>query len=223
MQNEEALLAATKENIYSFLASIFLQEPDSLSWPDQAQTLSKILQELGHGPLNYGEVIPEQLSIHVENLRQEFYDCFFVPMSGRYVPPYESALLNYQPGKAKPYGSLSSPESHHVAKCYATTGFVPNQLNVFTPLKELPFPDHAGFELAFMAMLARAEKESWNDGHPEQAVRWKDWSSRFLQEHLINWWPNFTQALEAMAPGYYAQVAKVVHLWLMSELEILSN
>jgi len=223
MDNEEAFLALTKENIYSFMACIFLREPDPVTWPEQSQALYDILREMGQNPERFGEIIPEQLNIHVENLRQEYFDCFFVPMSGKYVPPYESVLLNYKPEKTRPYGTLNSPEAHHVAQCYKATGFTPKKLDMFAPLKEIQFPDHAGFELAFMAMISRAEKEAWENQNHEEAVSWKEWGSRFLREHLVTWWPNFTLALEKMAPGYYAQVAKAVNIWILSELEESRN
>lgn len=223
MDHEEAFISFTKENIYSLMAGIFLREPDPVTWSEQSQALYRILREIGKNPEDFGKIIPEQLNIHVENLRQEYFDCFFVPMSSKYVPPYESALLNYQPEKSRPYGTLNSPEAHHVAQCYKATGFTPKKLDMFVPLKEIQFLDHAGFELAYMAMISRAEKEAWENGDLEEAAAWKEWGLRFLREHLVMWWPNFTLALEKMAPGYYAHAAKTVNIWLLCELEESRN
>ena len=214
--------AASRESFYTYLAGIFLQEPSVDLWPLQRQALAEYLKESGI-EINFGETILEDAPSIVEKLRQEYYDCFFVPMSGKYVPPYESALLGYNAQKSKSFGPLNSNEANHVDQCYEVVGFNPRELNMFAPLKEIQFPDHAGFELIFMAMLCGAEKAAWERDNPSQAKEWASLQFQFLQEHLAKWWPNFVLALEKMAPGFYALAAKAGEIWIQSELDDFHN
>ena len=86
--------------------------------------------------------------------------CFFVPTSGRYVPPYESAFLGYDRAKPGRFGKLNGAPAGHVRSCWERTGFDPGKLTIFEPLRASFLPDHVGLEMAFMAFLCRAEKSA---------------------------------------------------------------
>jgi len=214
--------AVSRQKVYSFLAEIFLQEPTSTHWSEQRQALAEFLKETGETP-EFRDSVPEDLAKAVKKVRQEFYDCFFVPMSGHYVPPFESALQNFILGAKKPFGPLNSPEGNHVAKCYAAAGFYPWGLNIFGPLREIRFPDHIGFELAFMAMLCASEILAWEKGRSEDASKWQHAQQKFLKEHLVQWVPQLAQAMHEIAPGYYAEAAKVAEQWVKSDSENLAQ
>jgi len=219
----KVLHAQSRSHIYTFLAGIFLQEPNVSQFPHYFEALQDLLKEVETEPAPWGMVIPEDKDAFIERLRQEYYDCFFVPMSGQYVPPYESALLNYRAGEKKPFGSLNSMEASHVAACYAAVDFHPQELRVFAPLQEIQMPDHVGFELAFMAMLCVREqmawnKETFNKENRVEALKWQTLQLQFLQEHLSQWMENFARALQDLAPGYYAQAARAAELWVASDL-----
>lgn len=207
-------------NTYSFLAEIFLQEPNLNRWPKQHQSIYEQLQEIGETS-SFSDHIPEWGSTVIEKVRQEFYDCFFVPRSERYVPPFESALRTYKPGVKKTFGALNSPEGNHVAQCYKVISFNPWELNIFAPLREIRLPDHIGFELAFMAMLCGAECEAWKNDQQEYAQKWREMEKRFLVEHLSQWVSQFSQALQEIAPGFYADAAKLTEQWVLSDSEDL--
>lgn len=213
----------SRQQIYSFLANIFLQEPVADHLLTLQQTLKSILTESGEKNLSLAVDIDEVHHMNMENLRQEYYDCFFVPMSGKYVPPYESALRSYKPGKKKPYGFLNGPEAAHVASCYAAVGFVPSKLDMFSPWKEIQFPDHIGFELAFMATLCDAEIRAFKTMGAEGSESWERLQVSFLKEHLHKWLGNFAYALHELAPGYYAQAAQVAEKWVLLDLEALDK
>jgi len=216
--------AQSRENIYTLLASIFLQEPTASQFPQYIEALRDLLKEVGTYPGKVDVGIPEDDDAFVERLRQDYFDCFFVPMSGKYVPPYESALLNYRAGERKPFGILNSMEASHVAACYAAVNFHPQMLHVFAPLKDIHLPDHVGFELAFMAMLCAAEQVAWDKKNPVEALKWQTFELQFLREHLSQWLENFAQALLDLAPGYYAQAARTAENWVALDLlEIETN
>ena len=213
-------IAASRQKVYSFIADIFLREPSSARWAEQRQALAEFLKETGE-TLTFGDLVPEDYSKAVEKVQQEFYDCFFVPMSGHYVPPFESALLNYKSGERKPFGLLNSQEANHVAECYAKVGFYPWELNVFGPLKEIRLPDHIGFELSFMAILCASEILAWENEQMENVQKWQMVQKQFLKEHLIQWLPQFSQAMQEIAQGYYAEAAKVAEQWVRSDCDAL--
>lgn len=205
---------------YSLLAEIFLQEPTLNRWPEHYRAISELLQERGEVPFFAGH-IPEFGPSVIEKVQQEFYDRFFVPRSERYIPPFESALLNYKPGVKKSFGYLNSPEGNHVAQCYAALGFYPWELNIFAPLREIHMPDHIGFELSFMAMLCVAEYEAQKKNQLENVRKWQETESEFLLGHLTQWITQFSQALQERAPGFYADAAKVTEHWINDDSEAL--
>lgn len=233
--------ALARQQIYSFLAGIFLQEPNLSEWPHQYRALQALVKAgsadavgkpCGEETAADSFTLPQDSGAVVNNLCQEFYDCFFVPMSGRYVPPYESALLEYNPEKKKGFGHLNSPEAAHVAACYDAVGFRPHELNAFLPLKEIHLADHVGFELAFMAVLCRAEKVAWDKAAAElgqenptdmEALKWQKLQLQFLSEHPGKWLPNFCQALTNLAPGYYAQAACAANDWVTVDVAELGK
>lgn len=214
--------AVFRQKVYSFLAEIFLQEPNVKRWPEQLWALEEFINETDETP-EFRDLIPENVGKAVEKVQQEFYDCFFVPMSGQYVPPFESALQHFKPGVKRPFGSLNSPEGDHVAKCYAAVGFNPWELNIFAPLREVRLPDHIGFELAFMAMLCTSEISAGENNQLEEVLKWQETEKQFLKEHLVLWVPQFTQAMDEIASGYYAEAAKAVEQWVKSEWEDLDK
>lgn len=214
--------AISRQKVYSFLAEIFLQEPNVMHWPEQRRALEELLKEMGETP-EFRGLIPEDIGEAVERVKQEYYDCFFVPMSGKFVPPFESTLRNFKPGIKRPFSSLSSPEGNHVGNCYAAAGFYPWGLNIFDPLREIRLPDHIGFELSFMAMLCTSEILAWENNRVEEALKWQDTEKKFLTEHLIQWVPKFTQAMNEIAPGYYSEAAKVVEQWVQCDYNDLEQ
>ncbi|MGE4271261.1 MAG: molecular chaperone [Desulfitobacterium sp.] len=220
--NPMAQIATSRKEMYAYFGDLFLQEPNADRWPHQRQVLVAFLREAGFEP-QLGETIPEGSSTFINDLRQEYYDCFFVPKSGRFVPPYESALLSYQDHKSRSFGSLNRPEASHVAQCYEAVGFKPSELNMFGPLKEIRFPDHAGFEFVFMAMLCQAEEAAREKDDNATAEEWQSLQAQFLQDHLAKWWSNFALALAKNAPGFYAQAAKAADIWIQSELKLIDD
>lgn len=227
MINESLRLSAvTRLKVYFFLAEIFLQEPTSSRWPEQRQALIELLKEQGENQdldESLGNIIPEESATTVAKLQQEFYDCFFVPMSKSYVPPFESALQNFTPGKHKPFGALNSPEGNHVAQCYEAVGFNPWELNLFAPLLEIRLPDHIGFELAFMGMLCSSEILAWKSGQFEKVRQWQNLEEQFLAQHLKQALANFAEAMQEKAPGFYARAARVAQHWVESDYQDLAE
>lgn len=215
MQTEAYGTTDVRQQIYAFLASLFLQEPTAERMEQNYLQLSLMLEEYGEEPLSMDN------KSNVEELRQEYYDRFFVPMSGRYIPPYESVLRNYLTNGRK-WGRLMGPEASHVQSCYDLFDFQPTRLDIFEPLKGITFPDHIGFELAFMAYLCMEELESVgrNEG---LATKWRDRQEQFLAEHVNPWTDSLVAALTESGEGYYTKVGLIVFNWVADDMKYLRS
>jgi TorA maturation chaperone TorD len=81
---------------------------------------------------------------------RDWNDLFFVPSSGRYLPPFESAFREKRLGGVLAADALAA---------YQTSGFDPALLDM-DPLWRTGWqPDHLGVELAFVCALLRGENE----------------------------------------------------------------
>jgi len=220
MTNTQAIESAqSRMQIYTALAEIFLQLPILENIKDQASLINALLNEDENEAVvdNYGAI---------EAIKQEYYDLFFVPMSGLYIPPYESALLEYNVAKKRPYGQLFGSAARHVQACYEDVGFNYQELNIFEPLKDITFPDHIGFELAFMGLLCLAEKsalEKEEEAGLTEAKGWVELQSQFLDEHLSKWVSNLAKAIKNNSNGFYAKAALATASWIDEELSYLNS
>ena len=199
----------SRAEIYSFLAAVFLQEPEP-------QTLAKQLQVL-----QLAAAYPPADEALADEIRQQYFDSFFVPMSPTYTPPFESTLLDY--AAAKRFGPLSGPAMHEVMSLYMTVGFDPSQLDIFEPLQESAMPDHVGFELAYMAYLALQEEAARGRGEEAAAGKWAEWQRNFLAQHLERWLPQLAAALADRQAGFYAAAAEYAAGWVRADLEELQE
>lgn len=198
-----------RADMYSFLAALFLQEPDVQTLPGQLQALQLARH---YAPASQTAVLAD--------IRQEYYDCFFVPMSAKYTPPFESALsASTGPGR---FGALAGPEAREAANLYEATGFDPQALHSFAPLKETALPDHVGFELAFMAYLCLQESRSAERGESDAARRWAEWQMRFLSGHLNGWLPKLAAELAQRQAEFYAAAAALAAGWTAADFDELA-
>lgn len=212
ISQEAKQTAKTRAKIYEMLARGFLKEPD-LHYSKQARSLSQSMGCLLNEALNY-----EYGTFDEATLVQEYYDRFFVPSSGKYVPPFESAVIGREvKGDKLYYGSLNNIETLHVLECYRSVGFNPWELDVFKPVKVINLADYIGFELAFMSYLCYAQADvSENDA---LAIKWQDLQKSFIEEHLINWCFDYADLVGKIAPGFYAVLVNFIAGWIEYDLK----
>lgn len=192
---------------YEVLAEVFLKEPlpeemEGLKvWTDSGST-EKLLEL---------KVILEKIQSddpELINLTQEYYDLFFVPVSGRFIPPFESTIrgAKREKGKKIKYGAYWGMQTHQLAALYEKVGFDPGALEIFEPLKETKMPDHLGLELLFIAYLCRLEDKAVKSGQEITGLR--QLQNRMLNDHLLGWLPQFTTELVRLeSSGYYSYFA----------------
>ncbi|SEA39372.1 chaperone TorD involved in molybdoenzyme TorA maturation [Desulfuromusa kysingii] len=207
----------SRQKIYGLLASVFLQKPTLESLTQQQEALGFLLK---------GQVDWAALLSDIGAVEQSYFDCFFVPKSGQYVPPYESALRTYTED-GKPFDKLNGPATNHIAQCWKETGFTLDHLSIYEPLRQSCMPDHVGLELAFMTFLCGAEKNALQskviEGPELVASQWQKYQVGFIKDHLRTACGNFARALHNIAPGYYANIAAAATAWVEADVTALDT
>ena len=176
-------------SLADFTARLYLTEPSRENcsacriWGDH---LSTLLPEEEVSVL-LSRVEPEQ----TDDLRQEFFDLFLVPMSGIYTPPFENAHR---------YGSMANGLSDLIGALFHSTNFYPEMLDLPFYLRQLGRNDHLGLELTFQAnLLYSADKCS----NPSEAEQLYETASRFYQDHLGQWAGSYGRELMENARSAY--------------------
>lgn len=214
---DDLILDARKRgDCYALIASFLLTEPHADTLGDMIGGLETLLDAMGetYHPIGIGlsaKALAKQCA-------QTFYDVFFVPKSGRYVPPYASSLLDYDPARKQAFGLLSARTAAQVQAYYDRVGFDPHALAVFAPWRQVGAADNIGFEFAFLANLC--QQQAREEG--EAAKEYERLEARFLKEQLLPCLPNFTRALSRTDAALYAQVAQAALLWAQCDDEALS-
>jgi len=171
-----------------FAAALYLNEPDE-------ERLDKC-REVG---LNFREFFPEELFAKMlvfvdrdpcEEVRQEYFDLFFVPISGRYLPPFEAAHRER---------SMAAELPVSVQNFYGCVGFKPEKLEIPSYVRMLNRPDHSGFEMAFMGLMLKSPGQFDLDGKREQAKALFETARCFHSRHLGSWASHFGKKLTETA------------------------
>lgn len=117
--------------------------------------------------------------------RQDWSDLFFVPSSGRYLPPMESAFRQKR---------LGGPLAADAERAYRTAGFDPAALDLDPLWRSALHPDHLGVQLAFVSALLRGTAR-----RPADAPGLAASAEFFHAAHLAPWAGDFGQALTGSA------------------------
>ncbi len=202
--------AMSRAETYEFLAAIFIQEPDPLTLTKQLQLLKL---EAGC-PATDSEAL-------IDGIREQYFDCFFMPKMENYIPASESALLDYAANKR--FAPPDGPAMKDVLSFYMTTGFDLTQVDAFEPLLDTATPDHVGLELSYMAYLATKEEDAREQGDEESARHWVHWQYGFLAHHLSRWLPQLAAALADKHADFYAAAAAYAADWVKTDLAKLED
>lgn len=165
--------SAAYSRLFDILSSLYLHHPT----PERVAAFNAIASTFGIGT----EMLP--VTEDIATLSADYDDLFLVPVSGRYLPPFESAQRTQR---------LRGPLTHQVVDLYQAAGFEPNMLDIDIMWKNLNMPDHIGIELAFFSALLATHE---NAPAPEIT----DTINTFAQKHLLRWAPDFGQELAQQA------------------------
>lgn len=181
MKQESSLTLA---RIADILASVYLHSPD--------EALVAAFREVV--PVLVAELDTQDRSLDatetLEALTQDYNELFFVPVSGRYLAPFESAQRARR---------LWGPLTHQVAEFYESIGFDDAALSVGEHWEYLDMPDHAGIELACLSALLQAHQAAQSDVAVGQAIHF------FIHQHLSRWLPDFGQKVAQNAETDFYQ------------------
>ena len=176
--------------LFGFAAGLSLREPSM----DQLANCRSVGEELkAHLP---EEAFPQLLLAvkkeDIDAIRQEFFDLFFVPVSGSYSSPYEAL---------QPNNGRHNEAGGNIGRIYAATGFTPGLLaDIPSYLKRLNRPDYIGFELAFMANVFRAASQGTD---PEEISALRHTAVLFHEKHLSRWATAFGHQVAQKAQSSY--------------------
>lgn len=173
-----------REIIYRLLASLYREGPvlEMLQVLGQEGTLAKLAAEEAQEEVRIGcRLMHQELVAHMADLEgyrqklEEDYYRLFVGPGHLEAPPWESVYRS-------PDRLLFGEETLAVREFYRSFGLVTKNL-----YREPD--DHLGLELEFMAWLCAETIKNLAEGG--EGTRYLQGQRRFLQEHLLQWVPDF--------------------------------
>jgi TorA maturation chaperone TorD len=231
----ECQKAQLRENMYAFLASVYLQ-PVSADLLRQVYDGSLVngLRELFEedavkGMRGYSHSLKSKtIDQEAIELKQAYMNLFAVP-TGSYVTPFEDIYRGRSIDGQTHRGPLLGVRAIAAKRIYREAGAQMDGL-----CKELP--THIGVELSFMRFLCAQEalslgkelgenesKES-SDGIPSQAEVYRGYQLRFLAEHLMHWFPQLNDEIQNKSSHvFYKALAQITQEFLVKDFEILKQ
>lgn len=117
------------------------------------------------------------------------------------APPYESVYR-------EPTWGVMGETTREVRHAYEAASLT------FEPgVRELP--DHVGIELEFLACLSEEEAKAWAADDEPSAIHWLEHEHTFLDRHLCQWLPAFTdRVLAATTCSFYSGLARIAQVFV---------
>jgi putative dimethyl sulfoxide reductase chaperone len=185
--------ALSRAQVYKFLADAFLYPREN--WTDDVPLVNEIVQQ--------SSLIPHQLEVNQTSLED-------LQFAHRHTFGIAGSLC-YETEYGLPHEYQQSQEMADLAGFYKAFGF-----HTGGEIRERP--DHISVELEFMCMLALKEAYALEQDHVENAAICIEAQSKFLAEHLGNWFSLFAQSLRLNAQdGPYLPLAHFATHYLQLE------
>lgn len=200
--------AEARANMYRFLSAVFLSpiEEDSLQRLVDEEFLDELSTLFGEQAVAELRDFAATVSVKEDlpSLKQEYMDLFAVP-TGRYVTPFEDVFRGRSAEGKEVRGPLLGERAIAVIRAYRRAG-----AEMDGGCMELP--THVGVELSFMNYLCEQEaaaccsqdSDAVLDRQNEESAnpaRYRKLQSRFLQEHLNEWFPRLSSTIQVAADG----------------------
>lgn len=202
--------ATARRDFYGFLAAVHLRPPEAdclrqMVEPEFLATLSSLFGATAVAALSEFAAAGE-VDHDLASLEQEYMALFAVP-TGRYVTPFEDVYRGITRDGKQERGPLLGECAIAVRRIYRATG-----AQMDSACKELP--THIGVELSFMSFLCAREAEALregqqidggdpNGGQSTAAGCYRALQSAFLREHLNNWFPQLSSAIQGYAKSTF--------------------
>lgn len=204
-----------RENLYQFFASSLLKEPSKEFLQGIIETapyLKEIFTDVSFSEWDQIFQNYQNGMITLPDLRQDFYDLFFVTVSGRYFPAVESIVL---------YQRMWSETEFEVAQRYEKVNFKPADLQIFVPFKQLGMADLLGYELAYLAHLCKMETNSSMELRRQIQLE----ELNMLEEHIIPFVQKYKDLSFFLTKGtlYGVLIDLILHFAQMDRQMILDS
>ncbi len=177
--------------LLDFAADLYLNEPNS----ERLAGCRAVGQQLAD--VFHGESFPEMFAMleteSDDEILQEYFDLFFVPISGSYLPPFEAAHRERHLAQELPV---------LISHLYVEAGFEPKRLAIPSYMQTLNRPDHIGFETAFLARLLDSVLIFTAGGDLQQAENLQKTAISFHSIHPGRWISPFGKRLEETAKSH---------------------
>lgn len=138
-------------------------------------------------------------------LKQRYYDRFFVSASPYFVPLFECSVREAGEDDGRMmYAPVNGPASDHVLRCYRAVGFDYRSIKGFDLAVKSLKPDSMASELAFIAALTQAAVQL--DGDAAAKERAAQLLVQFVSEHPARWFEKAADCLRRTEDDFYAKV-----------------
>ena len=203
-------IAAQRIPVYWFLSDLYLMPPCIERLP---QLRAAVEQGCGEHAmaLEHGLALLEQDAAAVDDRRlNEEFNRLFVKSNDASDPdsPCESSQRRR---------TSHRHNARVVTAAYQEAGFG-------LPVSSVTPADHIGVELKFMALLACREMQGWRDDNDALATSWLQRERRFLDEHLLQWVPDYCALLMRTSRlDFYCGLAEFTTAMLLCERQHLAS
>ncbi|TAN45147.1 MAG: hypothetical protein EPN22_03900 [Nitrospirae bacterium] len=205
MDEFETVAAGEREDVYRFLAGLYLRPPsDSLIEVIRDGSISKVFQ--GNDEMSAFVKVAVGISNIKDELEAEHASLFVLP-SG--VLPHEAVYLDRDK-------RLGGKITMGVRQFYERAG---------TDISEdcIEMPDHLGMELEFMGLLCKLEQELREGTDSSSLQKCVELQKTFLDEHISRWaYLCCEEVIKHATYGFYKAVAHFTIEFLKNEEEYVS-
>jgi TorA maturation chaperone TorD len=200
-------LISNRAGTYAFLARLYRVEADqALLEQISRMELSKEIEdsEIGEGYALLDQYIEKMTESSLTELAVDYAKIFLGVSRGSGAFPYES---------------IYTSEAHlfmQEARDEVLATFRAEGLDRAQDFNEPE--DHIALEFEFMAYLCQKTLEDLQQGDEEQAFSFLEKQKQFLEEHILNWVPDFCRDVEQFAQtDFYKAAAKITQGYLNLE------
>ena len=203
--------ARHRSDIYGLLATVYGQEITSdllgqIKTPQFLEALSALKVE------GINSLLQKPEAELLEDLAVEYTRLFLGP--GKHISPHESVHHQREDGQ---WGMLWGVSTVEVKKFIEATG-----LSYTDDYKGMP--DHISVEFEFMQQLILREEQAWMDEDRDKAAACRQIEKKFIEEHLINWIPDFCEkVMQAAELPFYQAVAALTRSFIEFEMEEMNR
>lgn len=213
------VLAMDRGAIYEILASQYLVLPNKENISELQESF-KLAEEI-FTEISFEDFRDELNNRynrieHIEDLEQEYYDHFVVPVSKNFIPVRESHLEDarriLKGEKIKnnrtgwKFGTDGTELVYNLNLAYDSVGFKVEEIQISKDLYFLNKIDYIGYELAFMAYLAFSEEGADEENKP----KWRKLQKDFLESHLVKFMEKYNEISMDRSNKYYSTLSKLV-------------